>query len=84
MTYDQLGMKPHWSTELVLAVRTYAAMFLPISALILLLVGVLANNRATRRILKWITLFNWVIAVLLPLWVFILLMELHQKFDGGS
>ena len=69
-SYDQLGMSElHWSTELVLAVRAYAGTVLPCMALALLLVGVLANKRATRQALNLITVLSLMIVVLWALWM---------------
>ena len=89
VNYEQLGMTElPWATELTITLANAASLVLPVVALTLILVGVLALKRASPRSLNRMSAINFIVAVLMPGYIqFVVLMpiiELQKKLGGGS
>ncbi|HEU4338609.1 MAG TPA: hypothetical protein VFS19_00955 [Planctomycetota bacterium] len=87
--FDQLGMTElPWITELALAIGNGATIVMLILALGLLVFGFLAWRRATPKTLNRMTAINFIIAALMPGYVYLAvhmpIVELQKKLGGGS
>lgn len=86
--FQQLGMTElPWLTQTALAIGEGAAFVLPILTLVLLLFGIMALKRATAKTLNRLTAINFIIAVLIPCYVYVAvqmpLIELQKKLGGS-